>query len=108
MVKRLSDRGFEARLSEPGPFAVAFFSHTSIPCGHFKAEFAAVAELFMEKLPCFTLDVDENPTTTDMLGLWAVPTTLVFRDGREIGRCEGPYARGPLTERIGALLAGKP
>ena len=60
------------------------------------------------KIEFFRIDVTENPTITDELGVQAVPTLLVFRDGEEVARYEGPYSREALNERLTNLMAGKP
>jgi len=60
------------------------------------------------KIEFYRIDVTENPTVTDELGVQAVPTLLVFRDGEEIARYEGPYSREALNERLTNLMAGKP
>jgi thioredoxin 1 len=108
MVKELNDTGVEERVLESeGVVAVAFLDFGSIPCDHFRPELDAVAEMQDGKIEFYKLDVTENPTITDELGVQAVPTLLVFRDGEEIGRYEGPYSREALNDRLTQLLAGK-
>ena len=108
MVKDLNDTGVEERVLESdGLVAVAFLDFGSIPCKHFRPELEAVASQLEAKVEFYRLDVTENPSITDDLGVQAVPTLLVFRDGEEIARYEGPYSREALTDRITQLLAGK-
>lgn len=108
MVKDLNDTGVEERVLESdGLVAVAFLDFGSIPCNHFRPELEAVASNLDGKVEFYRLDVTENPSITDDLGVQAVPTLLVFRDGEEIARYEGPYSREALTDRITQLLAGK-
>ena len=109
MVKELNDQGLEERVLESeGLVAVAFLDYGSIPCDHFRPELDAVSETLEAKLEFYKLDVSENPSITEELGVQAVPTLLVFRDGEEIARYEGPYSREALGERLTALMAGKP
>jgi thioredoxin 1 len=108
MVKELNDHGLEERVLEcDGIVAVAFLDFSSIPCDHFRPELEAVSETMAGKIEFYKIDVTENPSITEELGVQAVPTLLVFRDGEEIARYEGPYSREALSERITALLAGK-
>ncbi|MFN3484628.1 MAG: thioredoxin family protein [Planctomycetota bacterium] len=108
MVRDLNDHGLEERVLEAeGPVAVAFLDFGSIPCVHFRPELEAVAEALEGKVAFYRIDVTENPSITEELGVQAVPTLLVFRDGDEIARYEGPYSREALAERLSALLAGK-
>ena len=48
-----------------------------------------------------------DPSITEELGVQAVPTLLVFREGEELARYEGPYSREALNDRLTQLLAGK-
>jgi len=75
---------------------------------HFRPELSAVSDMLDGKIEFFRIDVTENPTITDELGVQAVPTLLVFRDGEEVARYEGPYSREALNERLTNLMAGKP
>ena len=109
LVKELTDQGLEGRVLESdGMVAVAFLDYGSIPCDHFRPELDAVSETLQGKIEFYKLDVSENPTITEELGVQAVPTLLVFRDGEEIARYEGPYSREALNERLTQLMAGKP
>jgi thioredoxin 1 len=111
MVRDLNDQLLEGRILESeGLVAVAFLDFCSIPCDHFRPELVAVSEMLdsKSKIEFYRIDVTENPTITDELGVQAVPTLLVFRDGEEVARYEGPYSREALSERLTALMAGKP
>ena len=109
MVRDLNDQGLEEKVLESdGLVAVGFLDFCSIPCDHFRPELKAVAEMLDGKIDFFRIDVTENPTITDELGVQAVPTLLVFRDGEEVARYEGPYSREALNERLTNLMAGKP
>ena len=109
MVKDLNDQGLEERVLESeGLVAIAFLDYCSIPCDHFRPELEAVSETLEGKIEFCKIDVSENPSITDELGVQAVPTLLVFRDGEEVARYEGPYSREALNERLTNLMAGKP
>ena len=108
MVKDLNDTGLEERVLESdGMLAVAFLDYGSIPCDHFRPELDAVSDTLDGKVQFFKIDVTENPSITEELGVQAVPTLLIFREGEEIARYEGPYSREALNDRITQLLAGK-
>ena len=42
------------------------------------------------------LDTDRNPATVTRFGIRAIPTLLLFRGGREVGRLTGAVPRGEL------------
>lgn len=108
MLRDVNDQGLEDRIVVGGGLvAVAFLDYCSIPCDHFRPELNAVAEKMDGKVDFYRLDVTENPTITNELSVEAVPTLVVFRDGEELARYEGPYSREALGDRLAALLAGR-
>src|SRR5258706_13358488 len=98
MVRDLNDQGLEERVLESeGLVAVAFLDFCSIPCDHFRPELVAVSDMLDSKIEFFRIDVTENPTITDELGVQAVPTLLAFRDGGGSARYEGRYSAEALN-----------
>jgi thioredoxin-like negative regulator of GroEL len=51
------------------------------------------------------IDVDRRPDDAGALGVSAIPTTVLFRDGREVDRFTGPVSAGELLDRL-AKAAG--
>ena len=99
-VSRIGDIGVRELIQKDrGYSAVLFFDYHSIPCDHFRPEFQVFAKE-MRMVFCAELVCDENPTITDELGVSAVPTTLLFKGGKELGRWEGPYSYEALKERV--------
>ena len=96
----------EAWREVPGVGAYTAAAIASIAHGERVAVFDGNVRRVLSRLD--GADVTENPTITDELGVQAVPTLLVFRDGEEIARYEGPYSREALNERLTNLMAGKP
>ena len=109
MVRQVTDQGLEERVVETGGLlAVAFLDYESIPCDHFRPELDAAAKELDGRVEFCQIDVSENPSITEELLVEAVPTLLIFRDGDEIVRFEGPYSREALNDRISALIIKKP
>jgi len=48
------------------------------------------------------LDTDRNPVTTQRLGIRAIPTLIVFRNGRETARRAGVTPRQELDALVAA------
>ena len=104
-LQHVNDIEFERIILERvGVTAIAFLSYKSIACDHFRPELKPLAEKLDSRVAVLWIDVDENPSLTKELGVGAVPTTLLFRNGDEIAKYEGPYSREMLAERMMALL----
>jgi thioredoxin 1 len=107
-VRHVNDTQLEQLLiEEPGWIVVALLDRGSIPCDHFWPEFKQYASNVKGKVRVLRLDVSENPTITEQLSVKVVPTTLVFHDGDEMARYEGPYSHESLQDRIGTVMGRK-
>ena len=104
-LRWLNDCGLEERiLNARGFLGIAFLSGNSVPCDHFRHEFEALADLLGNRIGLFAVSADENPTIAKDIGVQAFPTMLVFKDGDEVARYEGPYSREALSERLAGLI----
>ncbi len=103
-----NDRIVERRLVESsGVTVVAFLGCESRSCEHFKPELWPLAKHLRHHAQVLWIDVDENPTISEDLGIKAIPTILVYRNGEKLATYEGPYSHEALIERITALLTPK-
>ncbi len=101
----LNDLGLEELIINlRGYAAVAFLAFDSVPCDHFRPELEKTAEALVEWIRFWRLDAVENPTVADHLDVKAVPTVLLFKDGDEVGRWEGPYTSEALEKRMRAEI----
>lgn len=100
MPKRVNDEGLERHvLMGHGYSAVLFFDYYSVPCDVFMKEWKGLGALLPE-LPLFEIEVAENPSISREIGILAIPTTILFRDGTLLVSYEGPYSKAALAERL--------
>lgn len=105
MVEWVNDVKLKKRILEAETLvAIAFLQYDSIPSNYFVPKYAAAAKELAGNLEFYRINPTENPQIAEDLGVDAVPTTLVFRDGVMIARYEGPYSKEALCERITHLL----
>lgn len=106
LVTRLNDLKLEELLlTDEGWLAIACVGFGSIPCEHFMPEFEKYAGRVQTKVRCCTFEVIEHPTITDQLRIMAVPTTVLFLEGKEKARYTGPYSMEALEERIAVVIS---
>ena len=104
LVSRIADIKLREVLDrDRGWSAILFFDFGSVPCEHFRPEFEMFARA-MRAFYCAEIVCDENPTITSKCGVTAVPTTLILKGGKELGRYEGPYSYDSLKQRVADLL----
>lgn len=108
MVRLVNDKDLERVLTESrGYLVICFFDYGSVPCEHFTPEFKATAESLGDKAWFARINVTENPGIVAELGVEAVPTTLMFKDGDEVKRLEGPYSHVALHGRLLEMISPK-
>jgi len=83
MATSVSDKTFESEvLKSSEPVLVDFFAEWCGPC---KAMAPALEQLAAEmkgKVKVVKLDVDQNPGVTSRYGIRAMPTLMLFKDGK--------------------------
>lgn len=101
----MTDEGLERNvLMGHGYSLVLFFDYCSVPCDLFRKEWNLLPDL-ISGIDFYELEVAENPGISKEIGIMAIPTTILFRDGVLIASYEGPYSKEALIERIQKDLA---
>src|SRR5688572_31595965 len=89
----VSDATFEKEvLKSSEPVVVDFFAEWCGPCKAMAPALEAVATELKGKVKVVKIDVDENPQITAKYGIRAMPTLMIFKDGKV------------AEERIGAVV----
>ena len=92
----VSDANFEKEvLKSSEPVLVDFFAEWCGPCKAMAPALEQVAADMKGKVKVAKLDVDQNPEVTQKYTIQAMPTLMIFKDGKKI------------AERVGALTQKK-
>ena len=92
----VSDANFEQEvLKSSEPVLVDFFAEWCGPCKAMAPALEAVAADMKGKVKIAKLDVDHNPAVTQKYAIQAMPTMMIFKDGKKV------------AERVGALTQKK-
>lgn len=79
----VSDKTFtDEVLKSSEPVLVDFFAEWCGPCKAMAPALEQVANEMKGKLKVVKLDVDQNPAVTGEYGIRAMPTLLLFKDGK--------------------------
>jgi len=89
-------------LRSPVPVAVDFFSHECGPCRVLKPVLESLAEGIGNRAKIVALNVADNERLVTAHGISAVPTILVFDQGREVRCMVGLAQVGELREALAA------
>ena len=84
---------WDAVIASPTPILVDFAAAWCGPCQAIAPHFRRLAE-HATALTLFRLDVDEVPDASQHYSVSALPTFLVFKDGKEVARIQGADEAG--------------
>ena len=101
----VSDQSFEQEvLKSDTPVLVDFWATWCGPCRMVAPVLEEVATEQGDKIRIAKLDVDANPITAGRFGVRAIPTMIVFKDGREAQRLVGYMPKEKLLQQLGQYI----
>jgi thioredoxin 1 len=103
----VSDQTFEQEvLKSDTPVLVDFWATWCGPCRMVGPVLEEVASEQGDKIRVAKLDVDANPITAGRFGVRAIPTMIVFKNGREADRIVGYHPKPQLMQKLTPHLSG--
>jgi thioredoxin 1 len=85
----LSERNFDDIVSGDKPVLVDFWATWCGPCQFMLPIFDKLAKKYGQKVTCGRLNVDDNQGTAMRFDVYAIPTFIVFVNGKAIDRAVG-------------------
>ncbi|MGE3228871.1 MAG: thioredoxin [Hyphomicrobium sp.] len=106
MTTLVSDTTFDEEvLQSKEPVLVDFFAEWCGPCKAMAPALEQVASEQKGKVKVVKLDVDQSPAITTRYGIRAMPTLIVFKDGKVAGQHVGALVqKRKLEEWIGSQI----
>jgi thioredoxin 1 len=101
----VTDQTFEQDvLKWDAPVLVDFWATWCGPCRMVAPVLEDVANEQGEKIRIVKLDVDANPITAGRFGVRAIPTMILFKNGREADRIVGYHPKPQLMTKLNPHL----
>ena len=89
-IRVFTDVNFEEEvLKSDKPVLVDFWAEWCAPCRMMAPAVDAVAQEYAERAKVGKVNVDENQSVTSRYNIRGIPTTIVFRNGKEVARQSG-------------------
>jgi thioredoxin 1 len=105
-VMELTDETFENEVIKSDlPVLVDFSATWCYPCKVLAPIVDEIAGDFKGRLKVVKMDVDSAQATASRLGILSVPTLMVFRQGKEVGRTMGAQPKAAIVKQLESILA---
>lgn len=105
-ISQLDPASFEAAAERPGVTVFDFTAQWCPPCKVLGTVLRVLAGEYAGRVRFAAIDVDEQPALAERFSVRAMPTVVLWRDGREVGRLIGSRPRAFVAGMLERALAG--
>lgn len=103
----ITDADFQEKVvKSTTPVLVDFWAPWCGPCKLAEPALEELSETYKDKVIVVKLNVDESPVTPQSLGVMSIPTTILFKDGKEVGRETGFKGKQVFEDLIKKAVGG--
>ncbi|MCJ7656363.1 MAG: thioredoxin [Candidatus Atribacteria bacterium] len=101
----VNDRNFQEEVLESTiPVLVDFWASWCMPCRMLAPTIEKLAKENQGKLKVCKLNTDENQNIAAQYGIQGIPTLIIFKEGKEVGRTVGVMSKEKLQEKLDPIL----
>ena len=106
-VVELTDQNFEEEILKPkGVALVDFWAEWCMPCKMLAPTIEDLAKEYAGRVRVGKLDTDTARDTAMKFGISAIPTVILFKDGKVAKKLIGLQTKKAFAEVLDELLAG--
>lgn len=102
-----SDAYFERLIDTENPVLVEFWAAWCAPCRVMQPSLHRLRENFRESLTLWEVNADEVPDLVRRLGIYGLPTMILYRHGQEVTRRVGVQSYRALEALAQAVVEGR-
>lgn len=105
MAIKLDEQNFETEIkSSDKAVLVDFWAEWCAPCRAIAPILEELDREMQDKIKIAKLNVDENPDIASKYKIFSIPTLVLFKNGREIGRMIGAAPKSKIIKFIDESL----
>ncbi|MEK7354953.1 MAG: thioredoxin [Bdellovibrionota bacterium] len=100
-ISNTSDTAFESDVIKGSvPVLVDFWAEWCGPCKALAPKLEEIAGELAGKAKIVKVDVDANPDSAAKYGVRGIPTLVLFKDGKEVGRLVGNQPKDAIVTML--------
>lgn len=92
-------------LDHQGPVLVDFWAPWCMPCRILGPIIDKIAQAYAGKVKVVKLNTDENPAMSAKYEIMAIPTMIIFKDGKPVQNIAGLLPEAQLKQVLDQILA---
>jgi len=105
-VVQLTDASFDSEVTNyKGVVLIDFWAAWCGPCRAIAPVIEEIASEYLGKAKISKMNVDENQMTPGKFNIRAIPTMIVFKDGKVVDQITGAVGKNLITSAIDKALA---
>ncbi len=99
-----TDQNFDLLTKRAGLCLVDFWAEWCGPCRMMAPIIEELSKEYAGKVHFYKLNVDDNPSTAQKLGIMSIPTLLIMKDGTIVDTIIGAGPKKALQEKLAKQL----
>lgn len=101
LAQRVNAENFDKLvLQVTQPVLVDFYSDTCVPCKVMSCVLGELEEEYAGELQIYKVNINYEEKLTEQCAVMAVPTIILFRSGKEVGRTKGAVPKKALIQML--------
>jgi thioredoxin len=105
-IPQLDQKAFEALAKLPGVTAVDFTAAWCGPCKQMEPVLESLGKEYAGRVRIVAIDVDHEQLVAQQYNVRSMPTLVLLRNGREVGRTVGSRNRAFVAGMLDRALGG--